>query len=165
MEESVISRKKGDKIFQTDSESFDKSTIVMVASIGILFAFSAYMYKEYRKIKSDMTTLTEDVSEIKKIVQSSDLLEKVNYNTATVSEMKATLDKLLMIYQQTYQQAQAQQAQQVQQTKQVVPKTKKQEKQEVLFEDAEEYSEYSESDQEPIKPAPVQKKSKKIIVE
>jgi hypothetical protein len=170
MEDSVLKR-KGDKMFQMD-ESFDKNSIIIVVCIVILFGFSAYMFREYKKVKLDIDEIKKAVQDSASNSNSEDLLkmrEDVSNNTQTIGAVNAKLDQLIIIFQKTIgAQRSMERSTEIDQKSSERPDQKKHKQKlspvsETLFDDQEEL-ESDESEESEIEVVQPTKKAKKIII-
>lgn len=70
---------------------FDKGTIAMFSVLGLSMFFSAYLFREMKKLKDDVSSLSVGGSE-----SNDDLILRVEQNSNSVQAIESKLDQLIV---------------------------------------------------------------------
>ncbi len=67
----------------------DKNITVLFVTVAVLFIFSYYLFREFRKVKDEIRTLKS------KEIDMEEIVEKVNVNSDSVKAIELKMDQLI----------------------------------------------------------------------
>ncbi len=85
----------------------DKNITVLFVTVIVLFIFSYYLFREFKKVKEEIRTLKS------KEIDMEEIIEKVNVNSDSVKAIEIKMDQLIHALTKNSEQRQPQQPQQV----------------------------------------------------